>query len=168
MAKYPAMMAPKGSLLHNDDTHNFTDPNSGGGPRAVGKRVPHSQRGGVGHGGQRSHGSPSGSPRPTTPNPAGRGSVPAKFHPERRVPGHGGGPQMKGDFELRHHGGFGHSGQRDVPGNQGHAHPQPGAGNTSGRSHRLIAARFRRAAMGARTSGKENGKYGSPPVTANT
>jgi hypothetical protein len=41
------------------------------------------------------------------------------------------------------------------------------AGNTSGKAYRMIAGRFKRAAMGAKPSGG-GGKYGSPPVTSNT
>lgn len=175
-AKFAAMMAPKGSLLHNDDSHNFTDPNSGGGPLPRGSNPSSQARGGVGARGQQSKGSGlGGRAKPTADNPANRGGYQSEGRnnvtAETRIPGHGGSPQHRereipGDFHKR--GGVGAQGQRYVPGgHSGQVHPS--GGNTSGRSYKLIAGRFKRAAMGARSRGQESqGAYGSAPVTENT
>lgn len=168
-ARYPAMMAPKGSLIAgNDDRHNLTDDNSGGGPRDVGMRMPPAKRGGMGHNGQMAtqHASMMGG-RGSAGNPASRGGQTIHaMQPETRVPNHGGSPQHKGGQPVASRGGFGQHGQKGVP-QYSHSQPGPGAGNTQGRSYRLIAGRFKRAAMGAKPSGG-GGKYGSPPVSANT
>lgn len=161
---------PKGAIdiPGNDDRHNFQDPNSGGGPRSMPKPVPGSARGGFGHKGQRVHVRAQ-MPRGRGPagNPASRGSQPGAMRPDQRISGHGGsaqtGARMPG-FQAR--GGMGASGQSDLP-SYPKSSPQPSAGNTSGRSYRLIAGRFKRAAMGAKPTG-DGGKYGSNPVSANT
>jgi hypothetical protein len=55
-----------------------------------------------------------------------------------------------------------------VPGGHG-TNVQPSSGNTSGRGYQLIAGRFKRAAMGSRSSGSESrGSYGGTPVSSNT
>src|SRR5579864_2809481 len=176
--KFPAMSAPKGSLLHNDDSHNFVDMNGGGGPHGMRNKqsASMSDRTGAGtkmsgrFGGSGS--APSGSNKPTAGNPASRGGFSGEarggsFKPDMRVPGHGGSPQHRereipGDFHKR--GGVNAQGQENVPG--GHkSSVRPMSGNTSGRSYNLIAGRFKRAAMGARSSGTESrGQYGSAPV----
>jgi len=84
---------------------------------------------------------------------------------ETQIPKHGGSPQGASRMATAHQ--FGKSGQQGVP-SYSHANPKPAAGNTSGRSYRLIAGRFKRAAMGARSSQGSTGKYGAAPVTANT
>jgi hypothetical protein len=174
--KFPAMSAPKGALLHNDDSHNFPDPNSGGGPLSEGSNPPAHTRGGFGAKGQRGHGSGlGGSARPNAPNPAskGGGASIGAMQPEARISGHGGSPQHgerhHGDYHFR--GGLMAHGQEHVPGGHktevpSHIHAQS---NPSGRSYKLIAGRFKRAAMGAKASGSESrGAYGGAPVTANT
>lgn len=169
--KYPAVMAPKGSLIAgNDDRHNLADDNQGGSPRggAGTKRVALAQRGGVGHQGrdrvhQRAQ-MPAG--RGSRGNPAARGGTPVHMRPDQRVPGHGGSPQKRGNIPAPRGGGFGRHGQENVP-QYPHSQPKPSAGNTSGRSYQLISGRFKRKAMGAKPSG-DSGKYGSPPVSSNT
>lgn len=162
----------------NDSRHNFTDPNKGGGPRggAGTKKIAPAQRGGTGHNGQRVHmragmsGARSGSG-----NPASRGGFSGQarggaFTPDKRVPGHGGAPQMRNGQGMGPSmgGGFGSgNGQAGLP-NYGPSNPQPTSGNTSGRSYKLIAGRFKRAAMGAQANQGSNGSYGSAPVTSNT
>ena len=115
-------------------------------------------------------------------NPASRGGFNGEarggsFQPQARVAGHGGSPQVRerhgSNFALR--GGFGSSGQgRDnkhamgsLP-NYGPTNPSPASGNTSGRSYRLIAGRFKRAAMGASASQGNSGSFGGGPVSTNT
>jgi hypothetical protein len=183
-AKFPAMKMPKGAFIDNEAHHNFTDANNGGGP-AMRNRSAMSMRGRSGAGtnangrdpapsaslgGRGGSGMPSGSFRSE-----GRDSSTA----ETRVPSHGGSPQhrerMDGAFEAR--GGVAAPGQSGLPNYRGTGTSNlqrnggnvTGAGNTSGRSQRLIAGRFKRAAMGARSSGSESkGSYGAAPVTANT
>lgn len=187
--KFPAMKqynggAAKGSLLHNDDSifdrMNRPDMNRGGGPSGRSQSVSPRQRTGAGTrangrdpapsvslGGRSGSGMPSASYRSE-----GRDSSTA----ETRVPGHGGSPQHRereipGDFHKR--GGVGAYGQEFVPGGRKSDTSRMGggvttAGNTSGRAQRLIAGRFKRAAMGARSTGGESGRYGAAPVTANT
>lgn len=182
-AKFNAMQVPKGSLLHNDDSifghKNQLDQNGGGGPHGTRNKpaVSTSQRTGAGSGanGQRGPAKPSGATHATASNPANRGGFNGEarggsFQPEARVPGHGGSPQHReretpGDFHKR--GGVGAQGQEFVPG--GHSSSvQPSSGNTSGQSYKMIAGRFKRAAMGARGGGQSSGNYGGAPVTANT
>lgn len=177
-ARFAAMMAPKGSLLHNDDEHGFENPGHGGGPVGRPSNPSSHRRGGVGAKGQQSKGSGlAGSPKPTYGNPASR-PLPkggeargGSFHPESRIPGHGGSPQHRereipGDFHKR--GGVGASGQRYVPG--GHGTPvTPSGGTHRGPTYRRIVGHFDRRSQGARSSGQESrGKYGSSPVTQNT
>lgn len=174
--KYP--LFPKGEIdvPGNDSRHNLPDPNRGGSPiggQGV-KRVPIGQRGGFQHQGRdkvavraQMSGARSGSG-----NPASRGGTPGSFRPDTRVSGHGGSPQaadaLGGNLGLR--GGSLSHGQEGVPG--GHQTGVPAklqqAGNTSGLAYRRIAGRFKRAAMGAKATSSDSGKYGSPPVTANT
>jgi hypothetical protein len=177
--KFPAMSAPKGSLLHNDDSHNFADLNGGGGPSGVRNKpsVGMSDRTGAGtraNGRNNLPAKPSGATHSTAGNPASRGGFSGEarggaFNPDMRVPGHGGSPQHRereipGDFHKR--GGVGAMGQENVPG--GHSSGvRPSSGNTRGRSQQLIAGRFKRGAMGARSSGSA-GNYGGSPVTSNT
>lgn len=178
-ARFAAMTAPKGSLLHNDDSHNFTDPNSGGGPLPVGSSPSAHKRGGFGAKGQQSKGSGlAGAHHPVSPNPARHsitnpGPRGAAFNPESRIPGHGGAPQHRereipGDFHKR--GGVGARGQQHTVHDYSHdTQVRPSGGNTGGRSYKLIAGRFKRAAMGTRSSGSEShGQYGSAPVNENT
>lgn len=159
--RFPAMMDIPG----NDSRHNQTDPNRGGGPRHMPKSIPQAQRGGFGQKGNApARGSMGGGGRATAPNPASRGGQSiGSMQPQARIPGHGGSPQ-KGNLQVPRQ--FGKSGQQGVPTGP-HANPKPGAGNTSGASYRMIAGRFKRAAMGAKATGS-SGKYGSPPVSANT
>jgi hypothetical protein len=170
MAKYPIMTAPKGSLLHNDDSHGFTDPNQGGGPLSDGSAssTPANKRGGFGHPGR--GGAKTirrGGGRATAPNPASRGGTIKSFPSETRNPNRGGAVTSgKGNVRPPARGGFTHSGQQGVPSAR-HANPPLKAGNTGGRSYKLIAGRFKRAAMGAKPTGS-SGKYGAPPVTTNT
>ena len=152
----------------NDSRHNLTDDNSGGSPRNVGKNIPGPQRGGFGQNGRDKitiragmSGARSGSGNPASRGGANIGSM----RPEARIPGHGGSPQHKGGAGSGRN--FGVSGQKGLPSGR-HANPQPGAGNTSGTSFRMIAGRFKRAAMGAKPTSSNSGKYGSPPVSANT
>lgn len=115
-------------------------------------------------------------------NPASRGGFSGEarggsFRPESRVGGHGGSPQVRerhgGAFPMR--GGFGASGQgrdnRHAPGtlpSYGPTNPRPGAGNVGGTAAKRVIGRFKRATMGAKPTSSNSGKYGSPPVTANT
>lgn len=170
--KYPAI-GPKGALgiPGNDSRHNLRDPNMGGGPQGMnrnGKQVPINQRGGMGQHGQRPYVRASmGGGRATAGNPAHRGGTPGSFHAEQRISGHGGSPQMdQGAIAWQGRGGFTADGQKGLPSGS-HSDPPMMAGNTSGRSHQLIAGRFNRKAMGAKATG-DSGKYGSPPVTSNT
>jgi hypothetical protein len=98
-------------------------------------------------------------------NPASRGDTPTHFNSESRIPGHGGSPQNRGGAGTGRN--FGVSGQKNVPTGKA-SNPQPGRGNTDGTAYRRIAGRFQRAAMGAKATSSNDGKYGSPPVTANT
>jgi hypothetical protein len=154
-AKWPAMMVPKGSLLHNDDSHNFTDPNQGGGPAAPVQRnslrVPDSQKGGMGMSGRPVRGPmPSLAGRGGTGNPASRGSVTPvgrqSFPSEVRNPGHGGSVQTRNPLGAppAHRGGFGRSGQQGVP-SYPHANPQPKAGNLASRMSQRISGHFNNA-----------------------
>jgi len=167
--RWAAMTAPKGSMIapSNDTRHNLTDSNKGGSPRPGDRPIPPALRGGVGHNGrdivaQRAsmRGARSGSG-----NPAARAGAVQHETAQTRVPGHGGSPQGAQRFPAAHQ--FGKSGQKGVP-SYTHTNPKASAGNTSGRSYRLIAGRFKRAAMGARASQGSTGKYGGQPVTANT
>jgi hypothetical protein len=167
--KFPAINKGMIDIPGNDSRHNQTDLNQGGSPRNVQKRVPPAQRGGFGHQGQRVHVQAGmGGARGGTGNPATRGGQSiGSMSPEKNVPGHGGSPAGKNPgLRSNLSSGFGQSGQSGVP-NYGPANPQPSSGNTSGRSYRLIAGRFKRAAMGAQPS-TGSGKYGSPPVSSNT
>lgn len=177
--RFPAMSAPKGSLLHNDDSHGFTDLNGGGGPTGRAASASPRQRSGAGTGANGRNNlpsKPSGATHPTAQNPANRGGFRGEarggaFTPEARVSGHGGSPQHRereipGDFHKR--GGVGAQGQENVPGGKS-TRVRPSSGNTSGTSYRMIAGRFKRAAMGARGGGAESrGSYGAAPVTQNT
>jgi hypothetical protein len=168
--KWAAMTSPQGSMISpgNDSRHNLADPNQGGSPLggSAQKRIPQAQRGGVGHQGRdRVHVRAGvGGGRGSTGNPASRGA--GSFQPEARIPGHGGSPQHRGGAGSGAQ--FGKPGQAGVPGGNP-TQPPAGPGNTSGRSYRLIAGRFKRAAMGAKAGQNDmGGKYGSAPVTANT
>lgn len=155
----------------NDDKHNFTDGNGGGGPRQQVRRVSPAQRGSFGHNGQRVHVQAAmGGARGGRDNPASRGGFNGQarggaFRPEKRVPGHGGSPQHRGGAGSGYQ--FGRPGQAGVPGGADTNGPA-GPGNTSGRSYRLIAGRFKRAAMGAKGNQGSSGSYGSAPVSSNT
>ena len=172
MSQWPVgSRGAKGSLLHNDDSHGFTDPNGGGSPLPVKKFVPFPQRGGVGHQGRDRVAikAKMGGGRSGSGNPALRGGFTGEarggsFQPEARINGHGGSPQVRERSGGQTYGGFGTSGQVGVP-TAPHSNPPLKAGNTSGTTHRQIAGRFQRKAMGARAT---KGGYGAPPVTANT
>ena len=175
-AKWPAFPQPKQlSLPGNDRSHNFTDPNKGGGPAAPvvrnAKKIPPAHRGGPYqsgikqyantsiHGGRGSSGNPAerGSIRPV-----GRQSIPS----ETRVPSHGGSPQTRSNIPApANRGGFGHSGQQGVPGVR--TNPQPSSGNMRGRMYKRVAGRFKNDTKGARATGVI-GDYGRNPITANT
>lgn len=175
------MDGAKGSLLHNDDSHGFTDLNGGGGPHGMRNKpsMPMRSRSGAGtkaNGRNNLPSKPSGATHSNSGNPASRGGFNGEarggaFKPETRVPNHGGSPQHRereipGDFHKR--GGVGAQGQEFVPGGRATT-VKPNAGNTGGRAYNLIAGRFKRASMGARPSGAESrGQYGSQPVTSNT
>jgi len=151
----------------NDTRHNLTDSNKGGSPRPGDRRVPPAIRGGVGHNGRDivAQRASMGGGRSGSGNPATRGRQVTHETAQTRIPGHGGSAQGAERFPAAHQ--FGKSGQQGLPSGP-HANPKPTAGNTSGRSYRLIAGRFKRAAMGARASQGSTGKYGSPPISANT
>ena len=167
---------PKGAMdvPGNDDQHNFTDPNKGGSPLGGQdkKRIPTAQRGGFGHNGRDRvavrASMPSG--RSGTGNPAQRGGAVGSFPSQSRIPGHGGSPQTgKTGQRANFDGGFGAKphGQSGVP-SYPHAAPTPKAGNLGGLAAKRVVGRFKRAAMGARPTDSESGKWGSPPVTSNT
>lgn len=181
------MDGAKGSLLHNDDSHNFADLNGGGGPSGVRNKpsMPIKSRTGAGtkaNGRNNLPSQPSGATHSKASNPASRGGFNGEarggaFNPEARIPSHGGSPQHRereipGDFHKR--GGVGAHGQEFVPGGRKSNIQRNGgatvtSGNTSGRAYNLIAGRFKRAAMGAKASGAESrGAYGGAPVTSNT
>ncbi len=173
--KWPAMHNPGMiDIPGNDTRHNLTDPNKGGSPRGGQgmKKVPIADRGGFEHQGRDRvavRASMSGG-RSGSGNPASRGGFKGvarggSFQPEARIPGHGGSPQERGGQGSGRN--FGVSGQQGVPSGK-HANPKPGAGNTKGLAYRRIAGRFKRAAMGAKPTSSDSGKYGSPPVSANT
>jgi hypothetical protein len=170
---------PKGAMINpsNDNRHNQVDLNRGGSPRPdFVKRIPPASRGGFGQNGQRvAVRAPMPAGRGGTGNPASRGGAAiGSMSPDRRVPGHGGSPQHGDRMQAKPRGGgFGVPPTQNAhaPGNvrdYAPSNPAPSAGNTSGRSYRLIAGRFKRAAMGARPSAGNSGKYGSPPITSNT
>lgn len=168
--RFPAI-AGQMDVPGNDSKHNHTDPNQGGGPRHTPAHIPPAKRGGTGHQGRDivTHRASMSGGRSGSGNPASRGGTPGSFHPAADVSGHGGSPAGK-NAGLRSNfgGGFGGpSGQSGVP-SASHADPQPGQGNTSGTSYRMIAGRFKRAAMGARASQGSSGSYGGSPVTQNT
>lgn len=165
-ARWPVF--PKSDLdtPGNETKHNLPDRNRGGSPRDVSKHVPLAQRGGFQQQGRDKvyNRASMGGGRSGSGNPASRGgSNIGSFTPDARIPKHGGSPQ-KGDLQVSRQ--FGKPGQAGVPGGNP-TQPPPGAGNVHGRSYRLIAGRFQRAAMGAKPT-KNSGKYGSPPVTSNT
>ena len=174
-AKWPAMTMPKGARLDNEGSHNFTDPNKGGGPAAPvvrnAKKVPPASRGGVYQSGLRMYANTSiRGTRGSAGNPASRGSVTPvgrqSFPSETRVPGHGGSPQVRDNMDtVRHRGGFGHTGQSGVPGVR--TNPQPGTGNTAGRMAKRITGRFNNKSKGAKSTGVI-GDYGRNAITANT
>lgn len=148
---------PKGAIIDtNDRHHDFTDPNKGGGPRSRPPGVSQQQRGGVGSK-PPVHKMPHGRTKPTASNPASRGGTPGAFRPDRRIPGHGGSPQKSGHVPPKQRGGFSHSGQKGVP-TYPHANPPLKAGNTRGRTYKLIAGRFQRDSM------RSGGQFGGGPV----
>lgn len=175
-AKWAAFSTPKQlSLPGNDRSHNFTDPNKGGGPAAPvvrnSKKIPPAHRGGPYQSGIKQyantniHGGRGGSG-----NPASRGSVRPvgrqSFPSETRVPGHGGSPQVRDSMDtVAGRGGFGHSGQRGVP--TVATNPKPGSGNMRGRMYKRIAGRFKQDTKGAKATGVI-GEYGRNPIAANT
>ncbi len=173
-AKWPLSQQPKGAKLDNELSHNFTDPNSGGGPAAPvvrnAKPIPPAHRGGPYQSGQRQyartsiHGGRGGSD-----NPATRGGFPVHMTPDTRVPGHGGSPQTRSNIPPpQGRGGFGHSGKTGTVNQYGNANPQPGAGNMSGRMAKRITGRFNNRSKGAKATGTV-GSYGDrAPITANT
>lgn len=190
-AKYPAMKSyrgfngaqPKGALLHNDDSHGFPDLNGGGGPSGVRNKPTVSSRDRTGAGTRTNGRDPAPSASLSGRGSSGMPSAPYRSEgrdsstAETRVPGHGGSPQHRereipGDFHKR--GGIGAHGQEFVPGGRKSDVSRAGgaamtSGNTGGRAYRFIAGRFKRSAMGARSTGEESkGRYGSTPVTANT
>lgn len=160
--KYQAMDIPG-----NDSKHNFADPNGGGGPRQLQKRIPPNQKGGFGHNGRDivAQRASMGGGRSGSGNPASRAGSVGSFQPDASISGHGGSPQTRGGAGTGRN--FGNSGQSGVPTGPA-SNPQPGAGNTSGKSYRMIAGRFKRAAMGAKGNQGSSGSYGGSPVTTNT
>lgn len=155
--RYPVTSGPAGSVLHNDDSHGFPDPNGGGGPNPTSNRIPPNRRGGTGHPGQRP--TPRvgmGGGRGSSGNPASRGGTPVHMRPNTRVPGHGGSPQTRPGRNMPRN--FGSSGQKNVP-SYPHANPTPGAGNLAGRMAKRIAGNFTQ---------KTKGKFGAPPVSLAT
>lgn len=166
--RYPLFPKDMIDVPGNDSRHNLTDDNRGGSPRNVGKNIPTPQRGGFGQNGRDkvTGGTGMSGGRSGSGNPASRGGTRiGSMQPETRIPGHGGSPQHKGGAGSGRN--FGVSGQQGVPSGR-HSDPRPGAGNTSGTSYRMIAGRFKRAAMGAKPTSGSDGKYGGSPVTANT
>lgn len=166
--RWPAMHSPGMiDVPGNDSRHNLTDANKGGSPRNVSKSVPTAQRGGFGQNGRDKVVVKAGMAggRAGAGNPASRGGTPNGINSEARIPGHGGSPQHRGGAGTGRN--FGVSGQQSVPTGKA-SNPQPGAGNTSGTSYRMIAGRFQRAAMGAKPTSSNSGKYGGAPVTSNT
>ncbi len=159
---YPAIAGSSASIDGNDSRHNKPDYRQGGGPTVrTRKKVAPAQRGGMGHSGQKvaMHAQmPAG--RSGSGNPASRGGTPHAMHPEMRVPGHGGSPQMSKGMNVKHQ--FGKSGQSGVP-SYPHANPQPGRGNMSGKMSKRINMHFNQKSKGPKAEGM-GGKYGSPPV----
>lgn len=159
-------------LPGNDDRHNQKDYRGGGGPTNKKLRtIPPAKRGGFGQHGQKV--SPTarakmGSGRPSAGNPATRGSVRPvgrqSFPSETRNPNSGGGVQVRDNMDtVSGRGGFGTSGQVDVPGVR--TNPQPSAGNLGGRMAKRVIGRFNNKSKGA---GGNSGKYGGPPVRLDT
>lgn len=176
-AKYPAMSMPKGAKIDNEGSHNFTDPNSGGGPAAPvvrnAKRVPDASKGGPYQSGQRQYANTSiRGTRGSSGNPADRGSVRPvgrqSFPSETRNPRGGGGVQTRSNIPApANRGGFGHTGQSGVPGVR--TNPQPGRGNTAGRMAKRITGRFNNASKGKRDGTGRVGLYGDrAAITSNT
>lgn len=169
--KWAAMTGPMGSMAipGNDSKHNLTDQNSGGGPSGRKASIPPARRGGTGHNGRDISPRVSmGGGRSGSGNPASRGGASiGSMRPNASIPGHGGSPQKRNNIPAPRGGGFGQHGQNGVP-SYSHSQPKPGAGNVAGRSYKLIAGRFKRAAMGAQANSGSSGKYGSAPVTQNT
>jgi hypothetical protein len=171
--KFSAMKMPKGAYIDNEAHHNFTDMNGGGGPHGMRNKPSMSMRSRSGAGTNANGRDPAPSTSMNGRGSSGMPSAPYRSEgrdssmPDMRVPSHGGSPQHRGGAGSGT--GFGDFGKSNVPNDYSHANPQPSSGNVSGRSHRLIAGRFKRAAMGARSSGSESkGSYGAAPVTANT
>lgn len=172
-AKWSAMQMPKGARIDNEGSHNFTDPNSGGGPGGTlkhnVKRVPDAHKGGPYQPGQKQYASTSiRGTKGSTGNPASRGGMPSvgrqSFPSETRVPGHGGSPQHRGGTGMARQ--FGSSGQVGVPGVR--TNPKPGVGNVGGRMAKRITGRFNNSSKGKRATGTV-GSYGDrAPITANT
>jgi hypothetical protein len=167
----------------NDSKHNFPDMNGGGGPRGTSTRIPPKSRGSFGTHGQKNYsGGTMGGGRSGTGNPAGRGGFRGEaqggsFHPESRIPGHGGSPQRGDTMEPSRGGGMGkpahgpgmvnrHAPARVSQYNQ--AHPRIGTGNTAGTASRRVQGHFNRKSMGAKGNTGMKGAYGGTPVTANT
>lgn len=177
-AKWAAMTMPKGAKLDNDSSHNFADPNGGGGPAAPvvrnAKPIPNAHRGGPYQSGQRQYTSTS--IRGTVGgkgNPAGRGNVSPvgrqSFPSETRVPGHGGSPQQRTNLpSVAGRGGFGNDGKSRTVNQYANANPKPGAGNVGGRMATRITGRFNNKSKGTKSTGTV-GSYGDrAPITSNT
>ena len=175
-AKWSFGTMPKGAKIDNEGSHNFADPNKGGGSAAPVvrnfKRVPDASKGGPYQSGQRQYANTSiRGTRGSSGSPANRGGMSSvgrqSFPSETRVPGHGGSPQVRDNMPtVAGRGGFGHSGQVGVPGVR--TNPKPGAGNVAGRIAMRITGRFNNKSKGARATGTI-GSYGDrAPITANT
>lgn len=172
-SKWPAFSAPKQlGMPGNDDSHNFTDPNKGGGPAAPvvrnAKKVPNAHRGGPYQSGVKQYVSTSiHGGRGGSGNPASRGGSVQHETADTRNPGHGGSVQTRDNMDtVSGRGGFGNTGHQGVP--TAATNPKPGAGNMAGRMAKRITGRFNNKSKGATGTGRV-GSYGDrAPITANT
>lgn len=158
-------------LPGNDNRHNQTDPNRGGGPTLrTRKKVAPAVRGGFGqHGQKRFVKAPMGGGKSGTGNPAKRGGSPVNMNPDTRNPNKGGGVQVRDTMDtVAGRGGFGNSGQVGVPGVR--TNPSPGAGNAGGRMAQRVTGRFNNKSKGSRagSTAPQGGKWGGPPVRLDT
>jgi len=189
-SKWPAMSMPKGAKIDNEGSHNFTDPNGGGGPAAPAvrnfKSIPNAQRGGPYQSGKKQYARASiHGGRGSSGNPANRGNISPvgrqSFPSETRNPNSGGGVQVRdnlptsgttrGGFGVNAHGegltntiSPGHTHSPRYP----QAHPTPGAGNLGGKMAKRVVGRFNNSSKGPKSGGTV-GSYGDrAAITANT
>ena len=176
-SKWPAMSMPKGAKIDNEGSHNFTDPNGGGGPAAPAvrnfKSIPNAQRGGPYQSGKKQYARASiHGGRGSSGNPANRGNISPvgrqSFPSETRDPNSGGGVQVRDNLDtVKGRGGFGNDGTSGLP-MMSKSNPTPGAGNLGGKMAKRVVGRFNNSSKGPKSGGTV-GSYGDrAAITANT